>query len=222
MFSSTRFCFVLACCLSIANDSRAQTVTFSLQGDAGVGILADNEPANVVNGGTGDVGPNQIQFDLSTGRLLIDVEWGSKNGYVDLSSNVEILNIHGPTDQAAPLNYLDNGEPFFEFSGYDPTASGGCFFGDLVFENSQWIGLFEGRYYLHIHTTFNANGEARGYLIPEVVLGDVNRDGEINLLDIGPFAEAITTGTNSNEADINRDGTVDLLDIEPMIRLLGG
>ena len=50
---------------------------------------------------------------------------------------------------------------------------------------------------------------ARGYFIPaiaEIYLGGVNRDGNNNLLDVGPFI----------------DGVVNLLDVDQMIVILGG
>lgn len=54
------------------------------------------------------------------------------------------------------------------------------------------------------------------------LLGDVNCDGEINLLDVGPFVDLIPTGTFLDKADINRDGVVNLLDVAPFVDLLTG
>ena len=54
----------------------------------------------------------------------------------------------------------------------------------------------------------------------KVILGDVNGDGEVNLLDVAPFIETIENGKYIAEADINEDGTVDLLDVAPFIDLL--
>ena len=51
-------------------------------------------------------------------------------------------------------------------------------------------------------------------------VGDVNGDGNVDLLDVGPFVDAITGGTFSCEADINEDGNVDLLDVGPFVTLL--
>lgn len=55
---------------------------------------------------------------------------------------------------------------------------------------------------------------------PAILLGDVNMDGIVNLLDVAPFVAAITTGTFVAEADINQDGNVDLLDVAPMVDIL--
>ena len=52
------------------------------------------------------------------------------------------------------------------------------------------------------------------------LLGDVNRDGAIDLLDVGPFIEILNSGGFQCEADINQDGGVNLLDVGPFIDLL--
>ena len=56
----------------------------------------------------------------------------------------------------------------------------------------------------------------------DFVLGDVNCDGVVNLLDVTPFVDAITSGEYNIKADINQDGAVDLLDVQPFVDLLSG
>ena len=53
-------------------------------------------------------------------------------------------------------------------------------------------------------------------------VGDVNQDGSINLLDVDPFIDAITSGDFVCEADISQDGSVNLLDVGPFVDLLTG
>ena len=53
-----------------------------------------------------------------------------------------------------------------------------------------------------------------------VLLGDVDRNGEVNLLDIAPFVDLLINGGFQFEADTNQDGVVDLLDIESFVALL--
>ena len=55
-----------------------------------------------------------------------------------------------------------------------------------------------------------------------VLVGDVNLDGDVNLLDVAPFVDLISTGTFQLEADINEDGQVNLLDVSPFVMLLAG
>ena len=54
------------------------------------------------------------------------------------------------------------------------------------------------------------------------VLGDVNQDGLVNLLDVGPFVDLISSGQFQLEADTNQDGQVNLLDVALFVKLLTG
>ena len=54
------------------------------------------------------------------------------------------------------------------------------------------------------------------------LLGDVNLDGVVNLLDVGPFIDLLGNGTFQIEADCNQDGLVNLLDVKPFISILSG
>ena len=56
--------------------------------------------------------------------------------------------------------------------------------------------------------------------VADVLLGDVNLDGDVNLLDVAPFVELVSTGTFQAEADTNQDGAVNLLDVGPFVSLL--
>ena len=52
------------------------------------------------------------------------------------------------------------------------------------------------------------------------IVGDVNCDGVVDLLDVGPFIDAIILGEFSVKADINADGSVNLKDVQPFVALL--
>ena len=54
------------------------------------------------------------------------------------------------------------------------------------------------------------------------ILGDVNCDGVVNLLDVVPFIDLLSSGGFSGKADINQDGVLNLLDVEPFVGLLSG
>lgn len=55
-----------------------------------------------------------------------------------------------------------------------------------------------------------------------LILGDVNCDGVVNLLDVAPFVELISNGQFSEKADLNLDRNVNLLDVQPFVELLSG
>ena len=54
------------------------------------------------------------------------------------------------------------------------------------------------------------------------LLGDVNCDGTVDILDVAPFVDLIVNGGFSEKADINGDGTVDLLDVGAFVQLIVG
>ena len=53
-----------------------------------------------------------------------------------------------------------------------------------------------------------------------VIPGDVNEDGEVNLLDVEPFVVCLSGGNFHVAADVNGDDVVNLLDVGPFISLL--
>ena len=54
----------------------------------------------------------------------------------------------------------------------------------------------------------------------ELLLGDVNQDGSVDLLDVQPFVDLLTSGTFLAEADLNQDNVVNLLDVGPFVDVL--
>ena len=56
----------------------------------------------------------------------------------------------------------------------------------------------------------------------KVLIGDVNCDGVIDLLDVAPFVDAVSNTEYDIKADVNEDGTDDLLDVAPFVQLLTG
>ena len=66
----------------------------------------------------------------------------------------------------------------------------------------------------------NVNYAIRAVGTTAFIVGDVNGDGEVSLLDVAPFVNLITVNGFQIEADINGDGSVDLLDVAPFVDLL--
>ena len=52
------------------------------------------------------------------------------------------------------------------------------------------------------------------------LLGDINCDGAVNLLDVAPFVDLLSNGGFSAKADFDASGTVNLLDVAPFIDAL--
>ena len=66
------------------------------------------------------------------------------------------------------------------------------------------------------------NMMVRGDLPDMFVLGDVNCDGVVNLLDVEAFIDAISNDVLDPKADINQDGVDNLLDVEGFVALVSG
>lgn len=66
------------------------------------------------------------------------------------------------------------------------------------------------------------NGGQTLGIVPEllVLLGDVNRDGFVDFLDISPFISQLSSGNYQVEADMNQDSVVNFLDISFFIAAL--
>ena len=55
----------------------------------------------------------------------------------------------------------------------------------------------------------------------ELILGDLNNDGNLNILDVVILSNLILSGDYSNLAgDINQDGNQDILDIVSLVNLI--
>ena len=59
-------------------------------------------------------------------------------------------------------------------------------------------------------------------MVSDFLLGDVNCDGAVTLLDVEPFVELLSTGGFSAKADFNMDGVITLLDIQGFVDALNG
>ena len=51
-------------------------------------------------------------------------------------------------------------------------------------------------------------------------MGDVNGDGNLDLLDVQPFVVVLSSGGFDPAADMNGDGSVDLLDVAGFVDAL--
>jgi len=52
------------------------------------------------------------------------------------------------------------------------------------------------------------------------MIGDINADGDVNILDVVLLANAVLTGNYLSEGDINGDGMNNVLDIVGMVNII--
>ena len=95
---------------------------------------------------------------------------------------------------------------------------------------SNLVGFEQGSVFLTNSYNGSATNGSNGSLymlvsptaVVDILLGDVNQDGVVNLLDVTPFVELLSSSTFQLEADVNQDGVFDLLDVSGFIAILTG
>jgi hypothetical protein len=54
----------------------------------------------------------------------------------------------------------------------------------------------------------------------EMIPGDVNGDGEVNIADVNAIIGKILSGVNDHEGDVNGDGEVNIADVNAVIDII--
>ena len=163
---------VAALCLLLvfACSTSADQVEFFLTGAAGDGLLPGNIAPPTTSTGSGGIGGTGIILDTDTNIISIDIEWGSENGYSDLTGEVVLLHLHGPTASLPPFNFGEMTMDLIINLGnslnFNSSASGGGLIDQFFLSNQEVEYLLSGRTYINVHTSMYPMGEIRGYLLP--------------------------------------------------------
>lgn len=169
-----------------AASGQAQIVQFDLIGKAGPGLLSGNEN-HAINGtpGTGGEVGQGIFYDIGTRLLTINIGWGSGQGFTNLTGNATVGHIHGPTNSGGAASFTQNAGVRYgldNLPGWNNSATNGGFIGSVTINQNDVQALFDGRFYINIHTSANGPGEIRGNLIPT--------PGALGLLGVAGLAAA--------------------------------
>lgn len=185
---------LLAAALSAAAfPASATIIDFDLRGTAGFGLLPGNEPGAIVGGTGGEIGAG-ITFNDATLVLTVNAGWGSGNGFTDLSSAVSAQHIHGPTANnngntqanGSGTNFSQTAGVLFSLTRTSTSQVNGAISNNTITLTSpQVTELFNGRYYVNVHTANNGGGEIRGFLVQAVP-----EPGAISLLGCAALALA--------------------------------
>ncbi len=160
-----------------------------------------------------------VVFQISNGGGAFDVVVGFTDG------SEETFNAAGP-DWFAPFD----GQPNIgAFPGTDSVDRGNngpdLLLTESIFRIPNSLGRTVNSITFENSTNFNGGVAivAANIVIEEpCMLGDVNLDGDVNLLDVSPFVDRISQQQYQCEADVNEDGEVNLLDVAPFIDILSG
>ena len=153
--------------------AQADLVPFVLTGAAGEGLLEGNINPPTGEVGTGGVGFGGIIFNTNTNILSIHVEWGSANGFTDLSNAVLALHLHGPTASSGDAAFGETApliEVLSNSTSFNSSATSGGVNGNFFIDSVNAQPLLDGRTYINVHLTAGDGGVIRGYLqqaVPE-------------------------------------------------------
>ena len=202
------------------------TLIFESANFAGEGALI-NDPGNLLLYlEDGVLGVDLVNRGSLNNPILLDIFQLLINGNVE-NSGVINLQVEGTDPQLydrliVTNQFISNSGTFNIFIESDFKPLPGQQFDVLDFDsfvdNGVQFELQELWPGLEWDTSqFTTNGILR---ISGFLLGDVNQDGSVNLLDVAPFVELIQSGEYLAEADINQDGFVNLLDVSLFVELV--
>jgi hypothetical protein len=144
----------------------------------------------------------QVAYNYDGGWTQVDVPT-SAGGAAD--RNWGTLNPAG--SQHPEWDFIANGTPLGNHTGWAQlliaTNTG---------DNDPLNPITQGKFYIDNITI----------TVPDILLGDVNGDGEVNGLDVEPFVELVTSGTYQAEGDMNGDSVVNGLDVDPFVTTVVG
>ena len=178
-------------------------------------------------------GQNTSDFDFSASALVVE---GSLDGTADPRDVFQIEARAGDLFNMAVLSTVPDRlainpiDP--NISVFDSTGAFVDYFGSDAFNENELKSLdsivtdlvipADGTYFIQVDSPDVNDSGVYELLVYRFngLQGDVNCDGNVDLLDVAPFVDAITSGDSLPKADMNNDGFVNLLDVQPFVALL--
>ena len=177
--------FVLAVAIWSQRNANADIVKFIATGAAGEGLLEGNILPTTGEQGSGGIGSAGIIYNTDNNILRVHVEWGSANGYTDLSADAFRVHLHGPTPSSGDAAFGEVAPLLISLStsvSFDASASSGGI-NDLFFvDQTDEQALLDGRMYINVHLSSEDKGVIRGYLQPVPEPGSIAVLGAIGVL----------------------------------------
>ena len=167
-----------------------------------------------------------FDFDVTVNDLPVSLRWGDAFGQTGIVTPNMIDEWGAFTIVSGDGMIGTNTGPVFFDEGYD-MSTGAFLFGRVDFNvvgvEGDSVDIFTSAGstgIVNMGMTVNPTIGISTINVGSFLLGDVNCDGVVDLLDVAPFVDLLTNGEFSDKADINMDGVVDLLDVDPFVDLL--
>lgn len=169
-FAKVASVFLFGMLVVTCSAANADIIEFIATGAQGEGLLPGNIDPVTGSNGSGAIGVSGVRFDTDSNTLFVDVLWGSENGFSDLTGEITLLHLHGPTPSLAPDNFGEVNTDILvnlgNSSEFDSSPTGGGLVDNFFLSNTEADYLLSGRTYINVHTALYPAGEIRGYLLP--------------------------------------------------------
>lgn len=178
-------------------------------------VLDDSLSLVPVFGVSSSTAPGDVVITLITPGAPGTIFGGSFNQFDNLlgvTGELNVSNLFGP-DQTIDLSTIALGPE--DFNSLNVTQSGNIITvsSSLTINDTVDLGPFSFPFVV------DANFVATG-VVPDLLLGDVNRDGVVDFSDIPAFIAVLQAGDFQAEADLDTSGMVDFDDIPLFITVL--
>ena len=155
--------------VSLTTAAQATVFQFNLIGTGGPGLLASNQPGDGLGGSGGELESlGGITYDDVTMALMLNVGWGSDNGFTDLTSTLISAGIFGPMMIEGDDGFSVITGRLFSLTATTTLASGGQVLAasnPITLTIPQQADLYSGLYFLRLATVNNEAGETQGSLV---------------------------------------------------------
>lgn len=158
---------------------------------------------------------NQFTF---TKRLTTQSECKTENGFND-----SVDDTPGATgqsfDQVFHFSQRVEKDELLDFVAHATTEETG-FPLTIAEPNVQYSSYLMSSVNGDLTDIFNIEVNIDATFVDELTLGDANGDNAVNLLDVAPFIEGLTSGEYNCALDMNQDCEVNLLDVDIFVSIL--
>ncbi len=165
--------------------------------------------------------PSDDQFTISAVNNGFDLDWSNFTPPVDINQYVlqRCVDFDGDSDGDGVLEY----DICIMLLSHTTFSQDTSYFDEYFLGENEYM-----KYSLYVHYPNNNYwGSAFGsYYYDPVLMGDLNFDGVINVIDVVTLVNAILGTTLSSEqqavADLNGDGVINVIDIVSIVNIIVG